>query len=58
MTNLTTTEIAALPFGKRCRFGIADRTTRQLTHSSDSKAWILGEIQRLENVKYQFVIKP
>lgn len=38
MENLNPTEIANLPFAKRCRFGVADRTTKQLVSSSDSKA--------------------
>lgn len=58
MENLSPLEIAALPFGKKCRYGIADRVTKRLVHSSDSEAWIKAELQRLKNVRYQFVIKP
>jgi hypothetical protein len=58
LSNLTPVEIAALPFGKRCRYGVADRVTRLLLVSSDSMAYAKGWIKRAENVRYQFVIKP
>lgn len=57
MQNLNPVQIAALPFGKGCRHGIADRTTGKLIHSSDSEAWIKGELQRLSNVRFQYVTK-
>lgn len=57
MKNLSPVTISLLPFGKGCRYGVADRLTGKLVHSSDSKAWILGQIKRMENVRYQFVMK-
>lgn len=51
MTNLTPLEISKLPFGKKCRYGIANRETKQLIHSSDSELWIKGELQRLLSCK-------
>lgn len=55
MKNLTPFEITNLPFGKKCRFGIVDRVSKTLTHPSDSEPWIKAELQRLSNVRYQFV---
>ncbi len=56
MQNLSPLQISNLPFGKRCRYGIADRETGNLIHSSGSILWIKGELQRLVNVKFQLVI--
>lgn len=55
MKNLTPSKITNLPFGKKCRFGIADRVNGNLIHSSDSEPWVRAELQRLSNVRYQFV---
>ena len=53
--SLTPLDISKLPWPKRCRFGIADKSTKLLVHASDSEAWIKAEIKRRNLLTDQFV---
>jgi len=55
MMSLTPLDISKLPWPKRCRFGIADKSTKLLVHASDSEAWIKAEIKRRNLLTDQFV---
>lgn len=52
---LTSIEISRLPWPKRCRWGIADKSTKELVHASDSEAWIKAEMKRRKILTDQFV---
>lgn len=45
--DLTLLEMSRLNWPEKVRYGVADKETRLLVHSSDSLAWIRGQLRRM-----------
>lgn len=54
---LTPQQITSLLWPARSRYGIADKQIKLLIHSSDSEAWIKGELKRRALDTDQLVIR-